>query len=57
MCDHTLYYGRKLKLWIESKIYTSKFQKLIVWSYGYKLVCVDGKFSNLVKAYLGKYAL
>ena len=34
--------------------YTSKYQKHIVCSYGYKLVCVDDKFSKHFKTYLGK---
>ena len=34
--------------------YTSKYQKHIAFSYGYKLVCVDDKFSKPFKTYLGK---
>ena len=34
--------------------YTNKFQKHIACSYGYKLVCVDDKFSKAFKIYLGK---
>ena len=34
--------------------YRNKYQKHIAWSYGYKLVCVDYKFSKLFKTYLGK---
>ena len=34
--------------------YTNKYQKHITCSYGYKLVCVDDKFSTLFKTYLGK---
>ena len=34
--------------------YTSKYQKHIACSYGYKLVCVDDKFSKSFKTYLGK---
>ena len=34
--------------------YTNKYQKHIACSYGYKLVCVDDKFSNPFKTYLGK---
>ena len=30
----------------------SKYQKHIACSYGYKLVCVDGKFSKPFKTYL-----
>ena len=33
---------------------TNKYQKLIACCYAYKLVCVDDKFSKLLKAYLGK---
>ena len=31
--------------------YTNKYQKRIVCSYGYKLVCVDAKLSNPFKSY------
>ena len=34
--------------------YTSKYQKHIACSYGYKLVCVDDKFSKSFMSYLGK---
>ena len=34
--------------------YTSKYQKHIACSYSCKLVCVDDKFSNTFKKYLGK---
>ena len=34
--------------------YTNKYQKHVACSYGYKLVCVDGQFSNPFKSYLGK---
>ena len=34
--------------------YTNKFQKHVACSYGYKLVCVDDKFSKPFKSYLGK---
>ena len=33
--------------------YTNKYQKHIACSYGYKLVCVDDKFSKSFKSYLG----
>ena len=36
--------------------YTNKNQKHIACSYGYKLVCVDDKFSKSFKTYLGKDA-
>ena len=32
---------------------TNKYQKYVVRSYGYKLVCVDDKFSKPFKSYLG----
>ena len=32
---------------------TNKHQKHVAFSYGYKLVCVDDKFSKPFKAYLG----
>ena len=34
--------------------YTDKYQNHISCSYGYKLVCVDYKFSKSFKTYLGK---
>ena len=34
--------------------YTNKYKKRIACSYGYKLVCVDDKFSKSFKSYLGK---
>ena len=34
--------------------YTNKYQKHIACSYGYKLVCVDNKFSKPFKTYLGE---
>ena len=34
--------------------YTNKYQKLVACSYGYKVVCVDGKFSKPFKTYWGK---
>ena len=34
--------------------YTNKYQKHITCYCGYKLVCVDDKFSKLFKTYLGK---
>ena len=33
--------------------YTSQYQKHIACSYGYKLVCVDDRFSKSFKTYLG----
>ena len=37
--------------------YTNKYQKHVACSYGYKLVCVDHKFSKSFKLYLGKDAI
>ena len=37
--------------------YTSKYQKHIASSYGYRLVCADDKFSKPFKSYLGKDAV
>ena len=37
--------------------YKNKYQKHIACSYGYKLVCVDDKFSKLFKTYLGEDAV
>ena len=37
--------------------YTNKYQKHVACSYGYKLVCVDDKFSNSFKSYLGEDAI
>ena len=37
--------------------YTNKYQKHIACSYGYKLVCVDDKFSKPFKTYLGEGAV
>ena len=37
--------------------YTNKYQKHVTCSYGYKLVCVDDKFSKPFKTYLGKDAV
>ena len=34
--------------------YMNKYQKHVACSYGYKFVCVEGKFSKLFKSYLGK---
>ena len=36
------------------KSFTDNYQKYIAGSYGYKLVCVDDKFSKPLKTYLGK---
>ena len=37
--------------------YTNKYQNHIACNYGYKLVCVDDKFSKPFKIYLGKDAV
>ena len=37
--------------------YMKKYQKHIACNYGYKLVCVDDKFSKPFKTYLGKDAV
>ena len=34
--------------------YTNKYQKHVACSYGYKLACVDNKFSKPFKSYLGE---
>ena len=34
--------------------YTSQYQKRVACSYGYKLVCVDHKFSKSFKSHLRK---
>ena len=39
------------------QFYISKYQKDIACSYGYKLVCVDDKFTKPFKTYLGKNAV
>ena len=36
------------------KSYTEKYQKHVACSYGYKLVCVEDKFSKSFKSYFGK---
>ena len=37
--------------------YRNKYKKNIACSYRYKLVCVDNKFSNPFKIYLGEYVV
>ena len=34
--------------------YTNKYQKHVACSYGYKLVCVDGKINKSFNSYLGE---
>ena len=36
--------------------YTNEYQKHVAWSYGFKLVCIDIKFGNPFKLYLGEDA-
>ena len=38
----------------QSESYTEKYQKRVCRIYGYKLLCVNDKFSKLFKSYLGK---
>ena len=40
-----------------NEFYTNKYQKHVACSYGYKLVCVDDKFSKPFKSYLGENAV
>ena len=42
---------------IQKNLIQNKHQKHITSSYGYKLVCVDDKFSKPFKTYLGKDAV
>ena len=37
--------------------YTNKYQKHVASSYGYKIVCVDDKFSKSIKSYLREDAV
>ena len=37
--------------------YTNKYQKNVVSSYDYKLICVDDKLNKLFKSYLGNDAV
>ena len=39
------------------EFYTNKYQEHVAYSFGYKLVCVDDKFSKPFKTYLGKDAV
>ena len=39
------------------EFYTNKYQKHVAYSFGYKLVCIDDKFSKPFKTYLGKDAV
>ena len=40
-----------------NKSYTSKYEKHVACSYGYKLVCVVDKFSKPLKSYLREDAV
>ena len=40
-----------------NKCFPSKYQKHVACSYGYNLVCVDGKFSKPFKSYIGEDSL
>ena len=40
-----------------NEIYANKYQKLVACSYGYKLACIDDKFSKAFKSYLDKDAV
>ena len=40
-----------------NELYTNKYRKDVACSYGYKLVCIDGKLSYPFKSYLGKDAV
>ena len=42
---------------IEMKSYTNKYQNHVASSCGYKLVCVDDKFSKFFKSYLRENAV
>ena len=37
--------------------YRNRYQKHIAGSFGYKLVCVDGRFTKLFNSYFGKDVL
>ena len=37
--------------------YNNKYQKCVACNYGYKLLCVDDKFSTSFKSYLGEDAV
>ena len=37
--------------------YTNKYQKYVACSYQYKLICIDDKFSESFKSYLGEDAV
>ena len=41
----------------QSESYTEKYQKRVCRIYGYKLLCVNDKFSKLFKSYLVKIML
>ena len=39
------------------EFHTTKYQKYVACSYGYKLVCVNDNFGKIFKLYLGKDAV
>ena len=39
------------------ELYADKYQKHVACSYGYKLICIDDKFSKPFKLYLEKEAV
>ena len=39
------------------ELYTNKYKRYDIRSYGYKLVCVNHKFSKYFKSYLGEDAV
>ena len=40
-----------------NEVYANKYQKHVACSYGYKLACIDDKFSKAFKSYLDKDAV
>ena len=40
-----------------NRFYVNKYPKHVACIYGYKLVCVDDKFSKSFKSYLGEYSV
>ena len=51
-----LAFGSILVPEVNEESYTNKYQKHIACSYGYKLECVDDKFSKPFKFYLSEDA-
>ena len=59
LCSFWKYFSTR-RQWKQNsgEFYTNKYEKHIAGSYGYyKLVCVDDKFSNPFKTYLGKHVV